>query len=235
MKDINDWQSKFESCSYSDRLINKLELLNTKATIPVDIQEVKKAIYYAKKYHADQKRKSGEPYYTHPLEVAYMVSDYNFKTDVIVTSILHDVVEDTEMTAGMVLDLFGRRVEEMVDRLTRDRPDGSKLSVEEILKNAFKTQDKEVILIKVIDRLHNIMTLEFVLKSKQEKMFSETLDNFMVPAIHYGFNDIEKQIWQLYCDYKLINFKSLEFKESKFIRDAPSVLSQAYQNAKYSK
>ena len=61
MDDANDWQAKFEPCQYSDRLIDKLLLLNKAAKNPVDIQEVKKAIYYAKKYHGDQKRKSGEP------------------------------------------------------------------------------------------------------------------------------------------------------------------------------
>lgn len=184
MKDINDWQSKFESCSYSDRLINKLVLLNTTANISVDIQEVKKAIYYAKKYHADQKRKSGEPYYSHPLEVAYMVSDYNFKTDVIVASILHDVVEDTKMTAGVILDIFGRRVEEMVDRLTRVKLDGSKLSIEEFLHNAYKHNDKEVLLIKVFDRLHNIQNMGSIPEQKRIIMAQETL-NTLLPTCTY--------------------------------------------------
>ena len=135
MEDIENWHTKFESCQYSDKLLAKLNLLNKTTSNPVDIQEVKKAIYYARKYHGSQMRKSGEPYYSHPIEVAYIISDYLFKTDVIVASILHDTVEDTELTAGMVLDIFGMRVAEMVDRLTRDRPDGSKLSVEEIMKN----------------------------------------------------------------------------------------------------
>ena len=101
MEDINNWQTKFESCQYADKLINKLLLLNEIAKDPVNIQEVKKAIYYAKKYHADQKRKSGEPYYCHPVEVAYMVADRCFKTDILVTSILHDVIEDTTFTEEM--------------------------------------------------------------------------------------------------------------------------------------
>jgi (p)ppGpp synthase/HD superfamily hydrolase len=146
LENINYWQAKFESCQYSDKLINKLLLLNKVAKDSVDIQEVKKAIYYARKYHGSQMRSSGEPYYSHPIEVAFMVSDYLFKTDVIVATILHDVVEDTKMTAGMILDVFGRRVEEIVDRLTRDRPDGSKLSVGQILSNAYDKKDVEVIL-----------------------------------------------------------------------------------------
>ena len=127
-------------CYYSTRLIEKLESLDTKNKL--DFTLINKSIYWTKKYHNGQFRKSGDPFYTHPLEVAYMVSDYNSKTDVIVTSILHDIVEDTEVTVEMILDSFGWRIAEMVDRLTRDRPDGSKLSVREILNNAYDKQDK---------------------------------------------------------------------------------------------
>src|SRR5574343_1591086 len=125
-----------EPCKYSTRLIEKLESLDTKNVL--DFNLINKAIYWAKKYHGNQKRKSGEPYYTHPLEVAYMISDHKLKTDVIVSSILHDIIEDTEVTAGMILDNFGWRITEIVDRLTRDRPDGAKLSVEKILNNAYE-------------------------------------------------------------------------------------------------
>jgi (p)ppGpp synthase/HD superfamily hydrolase len=98
-----------EPCKYSTRLVEKLELLDTKKTL--DFNLIHKTIYWAKKYHDGQFRKSGEPYYTHPLEVAYMISEYKLKTNVIVTAILHDIVEDTEVTAGMILDSFGRRTD----------------------------------------------------------------------------------------------------------------------------
>ena len=200
MKDISDWQSEFESCSYSEKLINKIVLLNTKANNPVDIPEVKKAIYYAKKYHADQKRHSGEPYYTHPIEVAYMVSDYLFKTDVIVASILHDIVEDTAMTAGMILDVFGRRVEEMVDRLTRNRPDGSKLRVEQILSNASAKNDSEVLIIKLVDRLHNMQTIEYMSPKKQMKTALDTISD----VIGYAYDvDLVKSLTLIAAQYVL--------------------------------
>ena len=125
----------------------------------LDFGLINKAIYFAKKYHDGQLRKSGEPFYSHPLEVAYMVSDYLPKTNVIVASILHDVVEDTEVTVSMIVDNFSWRIAEMVDRLTRDRPDGIKLSVATILNSSYQAKDKEVMLIKLFDRLHNIQTL----------------------------------------------------------------------------
>jgi guanosine-3',5'-bis(diphosphate) 3'-pyrophosphohydrolase len=162
-----------EPCQYSTRLIEKLQSLDTENVL--DFKLIDKAIYWAKKYHDGQFRKSGEPYYTHPLEVAYLVSEYKLTTNVIVTAILHDVVEDSESTVGMIVDAFSWRIAEMVDRLTRDRPDGSKLSVEEILDNAYEKQDREVLLIKVIDRLHNIQTIGSMSDEKQKKIANQTL------------------------------------------------------------
>ena len=115
---------------YEDRLIKKLKSLDNRNIL--NFESINQAIYWAKKYHHGQYRKSGEPFYSHPLEVAYMLSDHLLKTDVIIASILHDIVEDTEVTSGMILDQFGWRIAQIVDRLTRDRPDGTKLSVEEI-------------------------------------------------------------------------------------------------------
>ena len=181
-----------EPCQYSIRLIDKLKSLDTKNVL--DFGLINKAIYWAKKYHGDQKRKSGEPYYSHPLEVAYMVSDYKLKTDVIVASILHDIIEDTEATAGMILDHFGWRIVEMVDMLTRDRPDGSKISIEEILNNAYKKGDKEVLLIKLIDRLHNMQTIGVKFLDKQIKESKETLKNFVGLAIYLENIHLEKVI-----------------------------------------
>ena len=159
-------------CNYSIRLTEKLKSLDTQNVL--DFELINKAIYWARKYHGDQKRKSGEPYYSHPLEVAYMISDYNLKTDLIIASILHDIVEDTEVTVEMIHNAFGQRIAEMVDRLTRDRPDGSKLSVAETLNNAYQLKDKEVLLIKFIDRLHNMETLHSMSDSKKQEIALET-------------------------------------------------------------
>ena len=164
-------------CYYSNRLIAKLELLDVKNQL--DFILINKAIYWAKKYHDGQFRKSGEPFYTHPLEVAYMVVDYNLTTNVTVASILHDIVEDTEVTIGMIVDGFSWRIAEIVDRLTRDRTDGSKLTVEEILNNAYKKNDKEVLLIKIVDRLHNMQTVQAKSPEKMKKTTKETLVNFL--------------------------------------------------------
>jgi len=121
-----------------------------------------------------------------------MVSDYNLKTDVIVASILHDIVEDTKVTVEMIQGTFGSRIAEMVDRLTRNRPDGSKLSVEEILNNAYDLKDKEVLLIKLFDRLHNIQTIESIAPEKQKKIAQETLQDII--SLTTIFHDLNLEI-----------------------------------------
>ncbi|BAG40869.1 RelA/SpoT-related protein [Orientia tsutsugamushi str. Ikeda] len=91
---------------YSDSLINKLFRTNVKFNTKIDLDRVEKAIFYAKKYHSNQKRDTGEPYYMHPLEVALMVADYSFETDTIITAILHDTLEDITLTKEKIVKVF---------------------------------------------------------------------------------------------------------------------------------
>jgi len=224
-------------CQYSTRLIEKLESLDTKNILDFDL--INKAIYFARKYHGDQKRKSGEPYYSHPLEVAYMVSDYKLKTDVIVASILHDIIEDTEVTVGMIFDNFGWRITEIVDRLTRDRLDGSKLSVEEILNNAYRLKDNDVLLIKLFDRLHNIKTINIKPLAKIIEESKQTIELFILLSIYLQNSDIENEILQECC--KNLSIKAIAPKllsqewmksilNSKENNDTYQLLSQVFEN-----
>lgn len=207
-----------EPCQYSTRLIEKLESLDTKNVLDFDL--INKAIYWARKYHGDQKRKSGESYYSHPLEVAYMISEHNLKTDVIVASILHDIIEDTEVTVGMIFDNFGQRIAQMVDKLTRDRPDGSKLSVQEIINNAYYKKDNEVLLIKLFDRLHNVQTIGSMSTEKTRKITDETLKKFITLSIYLGEKisgilEIENKLIEL-C-YQNIPVKQLQVQNQEMV------------------
>jgi guanosine-3',5'-bis(diphosphate) 3'-pyrophosphohydrolase len=198
---------------YVTRLRDKLLDIDTEQKL--DFAQIDKAIYRAKKYHAGQMRKSGEPFYTHPLEVAYIICDYLLKTDVIVTSILHDIVEDTEVTVEMITAEFGTRIAEMVDRLTRDRPDGSKLSVEEIVNNAYAAGDKEVLMIKLIDRLHNIQTIGSMKIEKQKEIAEETLKYLAI--ISTEFDDINLEEYIYMGSYKIIaNKQDYNFYYKKY-------------------
>ncbi len=220
-----------EPCQYSIRLTEKLKSLDTQNVL--DFELINKAIYWARKYHGDQKRKSGDPYYSHPLEVAYMVSEYKLKTDVIAASILHDIVEDTEVTVEMIEGTFGQRIAEMVDRLTRDRPNGTKLSVEDILYNNYIKNDIEVILIKCIDRVHNMQTIKFKDFDKQEKTSIETLKNFLILSESMEWAEISEQLY-IMCNNLNCTTNDIRQKQ-KFVFGQSFVLPalQVFENNKH--
>ena len=138
MKDMNCWESKFKLCRYSDRLLKKLYYLNKDLKPLLDILEIKKAIYYARKFHDKQKRETGEPYYSHPIAVAEMVVDFCSDVNTIVAAILHDVIEDTHASIEDVSNIFGHRVAEIVKRLTRFKLPNSncKISSEQLINKS---------------------------------------------------------------------------------------------------
>ncbi|MCX7352302.1 MAG: HD domain-containing protein [Proteobacteria bacterium] len=158
-----------------DKILSK----NETAEHQVDIIEVKKAIFYAKKYHGDQLRKSGEPYYSHPLEVAYKVSDYLFKTHMILVSILHDTIEDTELTFSMIESIFSQEIASNVDDLTRIKAD-QKISAAELIETLWTEKKYDLVLVKLFDRLHNMQTIGAMSPKKAQSTIDETLRYFLV-------------------------------------------------------
>jgi len=186
---------------YSDRLITKLISLNEKTKNKINILEIKKAMYYAKKYHGTQKRDSGEPYYSHPLEVAYMVSDYLFRTDIIITSILHDTIEDTSLTFEMIQSEFGLLVASQVADLSRIKVAGGKISSAEMVKSLWLQKKYDLLLVKLFDRLHNIQTIGVKSPEKIHKIIEETISAFLVLAVYLNITDAEKEIIQLCSKY----------------------------------
>ncbi len=158
MKDISSWKEKFEVCVYAKKLLDKLEDLNTKVKNPVDIEEVKKGIYYARKYHGSQMRQSGDPYYSHPIEVTIMLAEFVaeevpklFTTIMLQAALLHDTIEDTELTEEMINGIFGAEVVKHVEGLTRIKPYG-KITAEESLNLLIKQKRYNTALIKLFDR-----------------------------------------------------------------------------------
>lgn len=209
MLDLHCWESKFKTCYYSDRLINKILIKNKKYINKVNIIEVKKAIYYAKKYHGDQKRQSGEPFYSHPIEVAYMAADYLFKTDILVTSILHDTLEDTLFTKNMIKSIFGSIIADQVEDLTKIK-ENKKIDFIETIELLWQQKKYDILLIKCLDRLHNLQTLSAKPLEKQKKTILESLNAFLMLATNleleveqgiaiskYSINIITKQIYNL--------------------------------------
>lgn len=163
---------------YSKKLLDKVEELNSTTENKVNLDIVKKAIFYAKKYHAGQKRNSGEPFYSHPLEVAYLVSDYFFRTDIIVTAILHDTIEDTVLTKEKIEQEFGNIIACQVEDLTRVKGN-VKISSAKIMDLLFEQEKYDVLMIKIFDRLHNVSTLEHKSQEKMNKTIKETIKYFI--------------------------------------------------------
>lgn len=219
-----------QPCQYSIRLIEKLIAVDIENKL--DFSQIHKAIHWVKKYHAGQMRLTGDPFYSHPLEIAYMISDYVLQTEVIVASILHDTVEDTEITIDMISANFSWRVAEMVDRLTRDRPNGVKLSVKEILNNCHEKQDKEVLLIKLLDRIHNLQSIDLKSPEKMHKMINEVLIDFVLLSEYLGLSGLTKQIQQLCIKYqdKLNSSKDSYTQHNFSFNDSYQPLSLIYQN-----
>ncbi|WP_425360520.1 MULTISPECIES: HD domain-containing protein [unclassified Candidatus Tisiphia] len=219
MEDISDWQVKYENCKYADRLLSKLSELNQQVTIPVNINEITKGIYYAKKYHGSQMRQSGDPYYSHPIEVAYMVAEYTalempkyYRTDMIITSLLHDTIEDTTFTEEMIAVIFSKQIARQVEDLTRIKSYG-KISAAEILNILFQQKKYDVLLIKLFDRLHNMQTIRAKSPEKVRKIIVETLSRFMSLSMYFNTPKIEQNFAKLCSEvihsyYKTNNYDS---------------------------
>jgi len=191
MNDLNCWENKFKPCCYSDRLVTKLLLLNETSKSKVDVLEIKKAIYYAKKYHGSQMRQSGEPYYSHPLEVAYRVADYIFETNILITSILHDTIEDTELDKATIDIIFSSVIADQVEGVTRVKID-DKISAAELIELLRKQKRHDLLLIKLLDRVHNIETIHAKSLECQDRTILETMINFLPMAAYLSLFDIEK-------------------------------------------
>ncbi len=223
---MDNWQDKFEPCFYSNRLLDKLALLNAKSKEPIDILEIKKAIYYAKKYHANQLRKTLEPYYSHPIEVAYMISDYLFKKDILITSLLYDTLEDTELTYEMIKSLFGQQIANQVQDLTRIK-NGYKITSAVMVESLWIEKKYDLLLVKLFDRLHNMQTISAHSPDKRNKIVQETVNNFIVLAAYLNLTDIEKKIAQL-C-FECFNSGLLDDPTIPFGNDK-NLLSLVFQN-----
>jgi (p)ppGpp synthase/HD superfamily hydrolase len=184
MKDVHCWEAKFETCIYSDKLLKKLLLINKHTSKKIDFTEVKKAIYYAKKYHGIQKRQSGEPYYSHPLEVAYLIAEHRFTTDVLVASILHDTIEDTALTKEMIDYIFGSIIASQVEDLTRIKIN-EKISAAETVRRLLRQHKDDLLLIKYFDRMHNMQTINAKTPEKTTKIIDETFKVFISLGIYF--------------------------------------------------
>lgn len=164
---------------------------------------IRKAFEIAVEAHKDMRRKSGEPYIYHPIAVAHIAAEeIGLGTTSVVCALLHDVVEDTEMTLEDIRGLFGDRVAKIIDGLTKisgvfDQTTSS-LQAENFRKMLLTlSDDVRVILIKLADRLHNMRTLDSMKRDKQLKIASETLYLYAPLAHRLGLNAIKTELEDL--------------------------------------
>ncbi len=169
-----------------------------RATHPkADIRLIERAYEVAAHWHADQKRKSGDPYITHPLAVATILAELGMNTETICAALLHDTVEDTAYTLAELHSSFGDDVAALVDGVTKlDRVKyGESAEAETVRKMVVAmSRDIRVLVIKLADRLHNMRTLRYLPREKQERKSRETLEIFAPLAHRLGMNTIK---WEL--------------------------------------
>ncbi|MCR4841415.1 MAG: bifunctional (p)ppGpp synthetase/guanosine-3',5'-bis(diphosphate) 3'-pyrophosphohydrolase [Lachnospiraceae bacterium] len=172
-----------------------------------DVSRVEEAYAYASRLHGDQKRKSGEPYINHPLNVAIILAELEMDKETIIAALLHDVLEDTEATDEEVSSMFGEEVFLLVDGVTKlSKLNYSKDKVELQADNLRKmflamAKDIRVILIKLADRLHNMRTLKYQKPEKQVSIARETLEIYCPLAERLGIIMIKTEMDDLALKY----------------------------------
>ena len=164
-----------------------------------DMEKISKAYHYAEEAHQGQKRRSGEPYFIHPVTVAGILAELGMDTDSIVSGLLHDVLEDTEATYAMVEKEFGRSVADLVNGVTRLGKiaySSKEESQMEDLRKMFiaMARDIRVIIIKLADRLHNARTFKFLPEQKQRDKSLETMEIYAPLAHRLGIDSIKCEL-----------------------------------------
>jgi RelA/SpoT family (p)ppGpp synthetase len=158
-----------------------------------------KAYVYAMKAHGHQVRASGDPYFTHPLEVAAILTDMKLDDATIAAALLHDVVEDTESTLTEIEELFGGEICELVEGLTKinrlDLITKEAAQAENLRKLLLAmSRDARVLLVKLADRLHNMRTLHHVKPEKRSRIAKETMDIYAPLAGRMGMHTMREEL-----------------------------------------
>ena len=176
-----------------------------------ELLELEHAIDVATKAHAGQKRKSGEPYIIHPMAVGATLIDWGMDIDTVLAGILHDTVEDTDLSLEKLESLFGKDVSFLVDGVTKVSK--ARAGMQDLAEYLPQTkdnlsklliaigQDVRVIIIKLADRLHNLQTLQHMPRDKQVKIARESLEVFGPMADRLGMGRVRMQIEEIAFSY----------------------------------
>ena len=168
-----------------------------------DEDAINRAYVFAMKAHGAQKRASGDPYFSHPIEVAGILTQYKVDTATIVTALLHDTIEDTEATHADIEQMFGEETARLVDgvtKLTRINFVSDKAKQAENFRKFLlaMSEDIRVLLVKLADRLHNMRTLGYVKKPEsRQRIAMETMDIYAPLAERIGMGEIKTELEDL--------------------------------------
>ncbi|EPR08897.1 GTP pyrophosphokinase [Sphingobium indicum IP26] len=170
---------------------------------------INRAYVFSVQKHGSQKRASGDPYFSHPIEVAGILTDFNLDDQTIVTALLHDTIEDTLVTYEEIEQAFGKDVARMVDGVTKLSKIEAMSENERAAENLRKfllamSDDIRVLLVKLADRLHNMRTLHFIKnEQKRRRIARETMDIYAPLAERIGMYDFMREM-------QLLAFRELE-------------------------
>ncbi len=186
-------------------MLRQYELVDLVRSYDPDADEdaLNRAYVFAMKKHGAQLRASGDPYYSHPVEVAGILTKFKLDSASIVAGLLHDTVEDTDTTVEEIRSLFGEQVAQLVDGLTKLAMIELKSKDDKQAENFRKlllamSEDIRVLLIKLADRLHNMRTLHFLQKpEKRARIARETLDIYAPLAERIGMQEIKSELEEI--------------------------------------
>jgi len=186
-------------------LIRQYELVERVAAYDPNIDEamLNRAYVFSLTAHGSQKRASGDPYFSHPVEVAGILTDYRLDTATIVTALLHDTVEDTVATIEEIEDLFGPEISRLVDGVTKLSKLEMRSEANQQAENFRKlllamSNDIRVLLVKLADRLHNMQTLHFLKRpEKRRRIAAETMEIYTPLAERLGMQRIKQELEDL--------------------------------------
>ena len=211
-------------------LKNLLDVL--KEYNPDEVEIIKKAYNYADELHKGQMRQSGDPYISHPLNVAYILAEMHADKDTICAGILHDTLEDTYITKEDISHDFNQNIANLVDGVTKlskmnfsSKQDQNYANTRKIITGI--TEDVRIIIIKLADRLHNMRTLQFKSEFKQKENALETMEIFVPLAYYIGAYRIKSELEDLSLQYlKPDMYKRIEEKKLKLEETSDSCLKE---------
>ncbi|WP_026091147.1 bifunctional (p)ppGpp synthetase/guanosine-3',5'-bis(diphosphate) 3'-pyrophosphohydrolase [Blastomonas sp. AAP53] len=186
-------------------MLRQYELVERVKDYDPDADEalINRAYVFSVQKHGSQKRASGDPYFSHPIEVAGLMTDLKMDVETIITALLHDTVEDTLTTIEEIERMFGPKVAEMVDGVTKLSKIEAQTESERAAENLRKfllamSNDLRVLLVKLADRLHNMRTLHFISNPiKRKRIARETMDIFAPLAERVGMYEYMREMQML--------------------------------------